>query len=205
VGHLVTKIERLSRLRVTFHTPQPLRPSPSRPPAPNHTPPTVTPFKYPIHDQELNQATRPALFLAINSMQPTRRLAAPVWELCAPVHRPPPARWFARGSVCPSRWFDPCDSHLSGRAAHPVPAAAGGALKLPAVQGGGCGAVRSAKSAKCVPNPAIQHFKESDRLKMEDSEDRLPQTIHQFGSQRPTEVTRGAYESPECPLQLNGS
>ncbi len=46
---------------------------------------------------------------------------------------------------------------------------------------------------------------ESDRLKMEDSEDRLPQTIHQFGSQRSTEVTRGAYESPECPLQLAGS
>jgi hypothetical protein len=37
------------------------------------------------------------------------------------------------------------------------------------------------------------------------TEDRLPQTIHQFGSQRSTEVTRGAYESPECPLQLTGS
>jgi hypothetical protein len=39
---------------------------------------------------------------------------------------------------------------------------------------------------------------------MEGSEDHLPQTIHQFGSQRSTEVTRGAYDSPECPLQITG-
>jgi len=52
---------------------------------------------------------------------------------------------------------------------------------------------------------AASSSSESDRLKIEDSEDRLPQTIHQFGSQRSTEVTRGAYESPECPLQLTGS
>ena len=34
-----------------------------------------------------------------------------------------------------------------------------------------------------------------------------PTDMHQFGSQRSTEVARGAYESPECecPLKLPGS
>ena len=63
---------------------------------------------------------------------------------------------------------------------------------------------RNARAQK-KPAHVAGNITETDHQPAEDSEGGLPRTMHRFGYQEPTEVARGAHESPECPLQLPGS